>query len=64
MIARRQIAPVLAAALIAVTLTFVSPPPGAVAQARPEGEMRWALYVTLSPQWFDPAEVIGVLTPF
>jgi peptide/nickel transport system substrate-binding protein len=26
--------------------------------------MRWALYVTLSPTWFDPAEVIGVLTPF
>src|SRR5438309_10241559 len=34
------------------------------AQARPEGEMRWALYGTLAPAWFDPAEVIGVLTPF
>ena len=34
------------------------------AQAKPEGEMRWALYVTLSPAWFDPAEVVGVLTPF
>jgi len=39
-------------------------PQDASAQAKPEGEMRWALYVTLSPQWFDPAEVIGVLTPF
>jgi len=36
----------------------------AAAQARPEGEMRWALYVTLPPAWFDPAEVVGVLTPF
>jgi peptide/nickel transport system substrate-binding protein len=36
----------------------------AVAQAKPEGEMRWALYVTLAPAWFDPAEVVGVLTPF
>jgi len=36
----------------------------AVAQSKPEGEMRWALYVTLSPQWFDPGEVIGLLTPF
>jgi peptide/nickel transport system substrate-binding protein len=36
----------------------------AAAQAKPEGEMRWALYVTLSPVWFDPAEVVGVLTPF
>jgi len=34
------------------------------AQAKPEGEMRWALYVTLSPVWFDPGEVIGQLTPF
>jgi peptide/nickel transport system substrate-binding protein len=36
----------------------------AAAQATPEGEMRWALYVTLSPVWFDPGEVIGVITPF
>ncbi len=35
------------------------------AQAKPEGEMRWALYVTIAPLWFDPGEsVIGVLTPF
>ena len=26
----------------------------AAAQNKPEGEMRWALYVTLSPVWFDP----------
>jgi peptide/nickel transport system substrate-binding protein len=36
----------------------------AAAQPRPEGEMRWALYVTLSPQWFDPGEVVGLITPF
>src|SRR5437867_2663538 len=36
----------------------------AAAQAKPEGEMRWALYVTLSPQWFDPGEVLGIITPF
>ena len=34
------------------------------AQAKPEGEMRWALYVTVPPAWFDPAEVVGVITPF
>src|SRR2546425_1940921 len=34
------------------------------AQAKPEGEMRWALYVTLSPVWFDPGETVGQLTPF
>ena len=37
---------------------------GASAQTKPEGEMRWALYVTLSPLWFDPGEVSGQLTPF
>jgi peptide/nickel transport system substrate-binding protein len=34
------------------------------AQNKPEGEMRWALYVTLSPVWFDPGEVVGQITPF
>jgi peptide/nickel transport system substrate-binding protein len=32
---------------------------------KPDGEMRWALYVTLTPAWFDPGEVTGgFLTPF
>jgi hypothetical protein len=31
---------------------------------KPEGEMRWALYVTISPAWFDPAENGGLITPF
>jgi len=34
------------------------------AQAKPDGEMRWALYVTVSPSWFDPGETVGQLTPF
>src|SRR5438067_6760976 len=36
----------------------------AASQSKPEGEMRWALYVTVPPLWFDPAEVVGVITPF
>jgi hypothetical protein len=36
----------------------------AAAQTKPEGEMRWALYVTVSAQWFDPGETVGQLTPF
>src|SRR5438105_14362159 len=32
----------------------------ASAQSKPEGEMRWALYVTLSPVWFDPGEFQGL----
>jgi ABC-type transport system substrate-binding protein len=31
---------------------------------KPEREMRWAMYVTLSPSWFDPGDVVGLLTPF
>src|SRR5215470_6528871 len=34
------------------------------AENKSEGEMRWALYVTLSPVWFDPGEVVGQITPF
>src|SRR5256712_5621508 len=34
------------------------------AQAKPEGEMRWALYVTVAPAWLDPGEVQGFITPF
>jgi len=56
---RALVSMILAAALLlGAGLTPAS------AQAKPEGEMRWALYVTLAPAWFDPAEVVGVLTPF
>ena len=34
------------------------------AQTKPDGEMRWAMYVTISAQWFDPGETVGQLTPF
>jgi peptide/nickel transport system substrate-binding protein len=53
----------LALALM-VCAMLAARPREATAQAKPEGEMRWALYVTLATQWLDPAEVIGVLTPF
>src|SRR2546426_4234955 len=35
----------------------------AAAQPKPQGEMRWALYVTLAPIWYDPGE-LGGLTAF
>ena len=53
-----------AAAMLAAVLTTASAGKAA-AQTRPEGEMRFALYVTLAPAWFDPGEsVVGVITPF
>ena len=57
---RALVSLILVVALISAS-GIVAP---AGAQAKPEGEMRWALYVTLAPAWFDPAEVVGVLTPF
>src|SRR5437762_839386 len=47
----------------ALALTLVAAAPAA-SQPKPEGEMRWALYVTLAPSWFDPGEVVGLITPF
>jgi len=59
---KRRLAMGLAVVLGTVTAggSFDSAAP----QTRPEGEMRWALYVTVPPVWFDPAEVVGVITPF
>ena len=51
------------AGVLGVLLVAGLPRP-ASGQAKPEGEMRYALYVTLSPVWFDPGEVSGQLTPF
>ena len=34
----------------------------AAAQSKPEGEMRWAWYVTLAPIWLDPGEIGGLNT--
>ena len=40
-------------------------PGSATAQTKPEGEMRFALYVTMAPAWLDPGEATpGFLTPF
>jgi peptide/nickel transport system substrate-binding protein len=35
--------------------------PGAAA---PEGQMTWAVHVSLAPTWFDPAETSGIITPY
>jgi len=53
---------------VATAIAALLAAPGAApaqAPSRPEGEMRWALYLTLAPAWFDPSEVTaGFLTPF
>jgi peptide/nickel transport system substrate-binding protein len=35
----------------------------ALAQSTPAGELVYAMHVTLSPSWFDPAETLDPVTP-
>ena len=51
----------LLAVLLAVFAVAVSAAPAAAA---PEGQMTWALHISLAPTWFDPAETAGTGTPF
>jgi peptide/nickel transport system substrate-binding protein len=58
---RLMIIGLLVAALVGQAAAQSRPSPA----EKPDGEMRWALYVTLAPAWFDPGEVTaGNLTPF
>ena len=52
------------ALLLVLAVSIGLAAPGASAQTKPEGEMRFAIYVTISPTWFDPGEVTGFITPF
>ena len=35
-----------------------------VARAAPQGQVTWALHVSVPPTWFDPAETQALVTPF
>ena len=50
----------LVAVLLSVFAVAVSAAPAAAA---PEGQMTWALHISLAPTWFDPAETPGIGTP-
>src|SRR6185503_8753367 len=52
----------LAAALVATLLVAGLARPAAAPAA--EGEMRWALHVTLAAKWLDPAETEAFNTPY
>src|SRR5438132_2683250 len=47
-----------------VTLVLVLLLVAAPAVAAPEGELTWAVHISLAPTWFDPAETPSVITPF
>src|SRR5438105_2052417 len=46
------------------TLALVLLLAAAPAVAAPEGELTWAVHISLAPTWFDPAETPSVITPF
>src|SRR5437899_1668116 len=48
-----------------VLLLTLSAAPGLVAAAgAADGQMTWAMHVTLAPRWLDPAETEAAITPF
>src|SRR5262249_204323 len=51
---------------LAIVLVAILGAPGLVtpALAAPQGEMTWAIHVSLAPAWFDPAETPSVIPPF
>ena len=51
----------LVTAILIVLISAVGVRPAAGA---PEGQMTWALHISLAPSWFDPAETAGIATPF
>jgi peptide/nickel transport system substrate-binding protein len=55
MIGSRKLVPFLVAAALALATP---------AAAAPEGQMTWAVHITLAPTWLDPAETPGIITPF
>src|ERR1051325_1086213 len=38
--------------------------PAIARAAGPQGQLTWAVHVSLAPTWFDPAETPGIITPF
>ena len=52
----RSLVPLLLVAVLVVGVSAVAAPP--------EGQVTWAVGVSLPPAWFDPAEATGILIPF
>jgi peptide/nickel transport system substrate-binding protein len=51
-------------ALLLSLAAILAPAMAPRAGASPEGQMTWAVHVTLAPRWHDPAETEAAITPF
>jgi peptide/nickel transport system substrate-binding protein len=49
----------IVASVLLVMLAVAAP-----VAAAPEGQMSWGVHISLAPTWFDPAETLGIITPF
>ena len=38
--------------------------PAIARAAKPDGQLTWAVHISLAPTWLDPAETAGIITPF
>ena len=50
--------------LLGVAALALAGAPGVAVAAAPDGQLTWGIHVSLTPTWFDPAETLGLITPF
>ena len=50
--------------LAATALGLVAGAPAVARAATPQGQLTYGIHVSLAPTWFDPAETLGLITPF
>jgi peptide/nickel transport system substrate-binding protein len=50
--------------LALTALGLVGGGPSVALAAAPSGQLTWGIHVSLAPTWFDPAETLGLITPF
>src|SRR3954453_6955669 len=50
--------------LAASALGLLPGPPRPARAATPDGQLTWAVHVSLAPTWFDPADTQALITPF
>ena len=58
----RALVPTVVTLLLGLVLLSAGSPPPATAGA--EGQITWAVHLSLAPTWFDPAETPGMITPY
>src|SRR5215510_5626150 len=57
-----RFAPSVRASVVALALALLVASPVPRAAGAPEGQMSWAVHVSIAPAWFDPGEHPGIIT--